>query len=306
VDAYIREGFDFLALRLKPGTGVRAMKPVRIVTPGADVGLPLRMVAAGVGAYVGITLYVLAEGRYHPQNSPDATLDFKKLVWDYGTNGSNYQALSFDAMAQNEGRSWLTEYANAVGTSKTPSSPSSSGLPATSPQNLADLYYQKCAGPLPTFDPSEDAGAATDGGDTDAGDVADAGDTDGGDFDGGSPIADAGKRDAQPTPPPFPLDSALCSTYDDLLRATNGLSGPLWVTRLRGNLPVAALASDLRLEATQRQEAFSNTHQARDPNASSQATVSPVSPRNAGSWLVFGATLAFLGYRMRRRSQGKE
>jgi hypothetical protein len=263
------------------------------------------MVAAGVGAYVGLTLFVLAEGRYHPQNFPDATLDFKKLVWDYGKAGSNYQALSFDAMAQNEGRSWLTEYANVVDTNKSTFSANGGFTPTQ--QNLADLYYQKCVGRVPTFEPIVDAGAGTDASDFDAGDT-DAGDTDAGDVDGGSPvepIVDAGKRDARPEPPPSEPDDSLCTSYEDLIKATNGLSGPLWVTRLRGNLPVAALANDLRLEATQRQEAFSNIHQARDPNAASQATVSPISPRNVGSWVVFGATLAFLGYRMRRRSQGK-
>ncbi|NOU28130.1 MAG: DUF2330 domain-containing protein, partial [Polyangiaceae bacterium] len=176
VDAYVREGFDFLAMRLQPGKGVRAMKPVRVVTPGADVGLPLRMVAAGVGAYVGLTLYVLAEGRYHPQNFPDATIDFKKLVWDYGTNSSNYQALSLDAMAQNNGRSWLTEYANLVGTTKGKSASPTFGLPS---QNLADLYYQNCYGPVPTFEPKADAGAGLD-----ASTLADAGDLDAGDLDG--------------------------------------------------------------------------------------------------------------------------
>lgn len=292
VDAYVREGFDFLAMRLQPGKGVCAMKPVRVVTPGADIGLPLRMVAAGVGAYVGLTLYVLAEGRYHPQNFPDATIDFKKLVWDYGTSSSNYQALSFDAMAQSNGRSWLTEYANLVGTTKNATPSPTFGLPS---QNLADLYYQKCYGPVPTFEPKADAGAGLD-----ASTLADAGDVD-----GSTPEADAGSADDggafDPAPPA--IDQTQCAAYDDLVKATNGMSGPLWVTRLRGNLPVAALADDLKLEATERQEAFSSVHQARDPNAASQATVSPMSPRGAGSWLVFGGTLAYLGYRMRRRSK---
>ncbi len=300
VDAYVREGFDFLAMRLQPGKGVRAMKPVRVVTPGADIGLPLRMVAAGVGAYVGLTLYVLAEGRYHPQNFPEATIDFKKLVWDYGTSSSNYQALSFDAMAQNAGRSWLTEYANLVGTVKNGSTSPTFGLPS---QNLADLYYQKCFGPAPTFEPKADAGAGPD-----ASALADAGDPDASDLDASAPFADGGTSTDDggafdPAPPA--VDENACAAYDDLVKATNGMSGPLWVTRLRGNLPVAALADDLKLEATERQEAFSSIHRARDPNEASQATVSPVSPRGAGSWLVFGGTLALLGYRLRRRSRSR-
>src|SRR4029079_14826996 len=64
IDAYVAESFDFLALCLRPDCGERAMQPVRIVTPGADPTLPLRMVAAGAGARVGLTLYVISEGRY--------------------------------------------------------------------------------------------------------------------------------------------------------------------------------------------------------------------------------------------------
>jgi Uncharacterized protein conserved in bacteria (DUF2330) len=62
IAAYVTEGFDFLALKLAPGLGVQAMRPVRVTAPGAGLSLPLRMVAAGTGATVGITLWVIADG----------------------------------------------------------------------------------------------------------------------------------------------------------------------------------------------------------------------------------------------------
>ena len=49
IDAYVAEGFNFLALKLVPGQGVDSMRPVRVTTPGAAATLPLRMVAAGTG-----------------------------------------------------------------------------------------------------------------------------------------------------------------------------------------------------------------------------------------------------------------
>ena len=82
LQAYAQEGFDFIALKLRPGADVQAMQPVRVLSPGADPTLPLRMVAAGIGAHVGITLFVVSEGRYHPQNFPDAVMDFTALTWD--------------------------------------------------------------------------------------------------------------------------------------------------------------------------------------------------------------------------------
>ena len=83
IDSFTAAGFDFLALKLAPGEGVQAMQPVRVVTSGPHPTLPLRMVAAGVGASVGIELFVLGEGRYHPQNFPDAIVDFtgEHVAW---------------------------------------------------------------------------------------------------------------------------------------------------------------------------------------------------------------------------------
>jgi Uncharacterized protein conserved in bacteria (DUF2330) len=90
IAAYISEGFDFLALKLAPGQGVSAMRPVRVTTPGAGLSLPLRMVAAGTGATVGVTLWVVADGRYEPSNMKSFTIDPATLVWDWSTNQSNY------------------------------------------------------------------------------------------------------------------------------------------------------------------------------------------------------------------------
>ncbi len=110
IDAFTAQGFDFIALRLAPGEGVQAMEPV----PGHHLRapirtLPLRMVAAGVGANVGIELFVLSEGRYHPQNFPDATIDFTQLEWDPNAGRSNYEELAAAALAASGGTGWLTE-----------------------------------------------------------------------------------------------------------------------------------------------------------------------------------------------------
>jgi hypothetical protein len=109
IDAFTNEGFDFIALKLRPGEGVQAMQPVRVVTAGADPSLPLRMVAAGVGPNVGIELFVLSEGRYHLQNFPEATIDFTKLEWDPHNNISNYETLATAALQASGGSAWLTE-----------------------------------------------------------------------------------------------------------------------------------------------------------------------------------------------------
>jgi hypothetical protein len=111
LDAYVAEGFDFLALKLVPGGDVQSMRPVRVTTLGAGVTLPLRMVAIGGGATVPISLWVLGEGRYQPENFPWFTTPQEKLVWDWDTSSSNYALLAQEGFAATMGHGWLVEAA---------------------------------------------------------------------------------------------------------------------------------------------------------------------------------------------------
>jgi hypothetical protein len=139
IDAYVAGNFDFIALRLAPGQGVQAMQPVRVVTPGAGLTLPLRMVSAGVGAQVGITLYVIGDGRYESQNFPNAVIDDAQLVWLHSQSRSNYTELSQQLMAGGSGRTWLSEFSSCVDLYGESSCP-------TSAQSLFAYYSQACGG----------------------------------------------------------------------------------------------------------------------------------------------------------------
>jgi hypothetical protein len=110
IDAYVDEGNDFLALRLAPSVGVEQMEPVRVITPGGDYLLPLRMVAAGVGSYVDIKLFVIAEGRYTMPDMAEVAIDERKLEYDFASNSHNYLALRQAALAQNSGKSAIVSY----------------------------------------------------------------------------------------------------------------------------------------------------------------------------------------------------
>lgn len=227
IDAYVAESFDFIALRLRPDCGERSMQPVRIVTQGADPTLPLRMVAAGVGAKVGLTLYVVSEGRWQPQNFPHAVLDESALRWDRVQNKSNYEPLTQELMAQQGGRTWVVEYADQpqlfttsdprYGSGRAPGYVSTGTVSRATP-GLADTYYSQCraragraagtGAPAPSapsaqpFTPCRngaDAGVASDAGAADASDLdaGDAGNGDGGDAaddgaDAGDDTSDAG------------------------------------------------------------------------------------------------------------------
>ncbi len=108
IDAYVAEGFDFLALRLVPGASVDAMRPVRVTSQGASPALPLRMVAAGTGPVTAISLFVIGEGRYEPTNAPVGRIDEADLVWDFGSSRSNYAELR-EAYFDANPTGWLKE-----------------------------------------------------------------------------------------------------------------------------------------------------------------------------------------------------
>jgi hypothetical protein len=114
VTAYVNEGFDFLALKLTPGQGVSAMRPVRVTTSGAGLSLPLRMVAAGTGATVGITLWVVGAGRYEPQNFQSFIIDPSELTWDWSAQTSNYTTIRAQKEASLNNAAWQIESAQQI------------------------------------------------------------------------------------------------------------------------------------------------------------------------------------------------
>ncbi len=109
IDEYVKEGFDFLAMKLLPNQGVQAMRPVRVTTSGASLSLPLRMAAIGTGATVGITIWVVADGRYQPQNFPFYRINDTDLVWDWSVSASNYTTLRAQNEANLGGKGWEIE-----------------------------------------------------------------------------------------------------------------------------------------------------------------------------------------------------
>ena len=109
LNAYVTEGFNFLAMKLLPDMGVQSMRPVRVTATGASLSLPLRMAAIGTGPTVGITIWVVADGRYEPQNFPFFHIDDSQLVWDFSTSSSNYTTLRQQNEQALGGKGWEIE-----------------------------------------------------------------------------------------------------------------------------------------------------------------------------------------------------
>ena len=67
------------------------------------------MVAAGTGPVVGISLWVVAEGRYEAQNFPSFFIATSELAWDWRQNKSNYLDLRATKTQAANGRAWELE-----------------------------------------------------------------------------------------------------------------------------------------------------------------------------------------------------
>ncbi len=230
VDKYVSEHFDFLALKLLPGKNVTDMRPVRVTTKGANAVLPLRMVAAGTGATVGISLWVLGEGRYETQNFPSFAIPTDDIAWDWAQSKSNYTELRTAKAAAASGRAWETE--------------SSTTLYRQQIENaVIRSYYNGGGYPYPGYPTSPN--------DPDAG-----------------PALDPDEASAQLDYLPVKDEqgtitkTAVQVRQEDMDTLFHGISdASSRVTRLRADLAHAALDADLVMTASKDQAVLSNVRQ---------------------------------------------
>jgi hypothetical protein len=254
IDAYVAEGFDFIALRLQPGQGVRAMKPVRVVTPGASPTLPLRMVAAGTGPFVGITLFVVTEGRFATKNFPTAAISESDIAWDHLTIKSNYAELRQATLESNQGRTWLTAYAKQGALLSPVNNPTSFG-PVTYATGQGQGWVETIGQAY--IDQAVKNGEVMNA-ECDHAFIQHA--------NSGLVVKDPCPPNEQdPTMCPavgsgeINANDFACGPADDLAVALNGLHPrDVWLTRLDAFLPRAALATDLELEAAKDQSTVEN------------------------------------------------
>ena len=285
IDSYVAEGFDFIALRLQPGKGIQQMTPVRVVMEGMNLSLPLRMVGIGTGAFTPIVLYVLSEGRYTTANFSEVAIQQSLLSWNFKTSESNYTELRETALAQNDGRSFLTAFAGE-GPFFYNDFDGSNGMVAsylnqaftnnetTSQCQLGSIDPSaRVVNPCPVGEPWDSPACGT---------------------------VQAGEQDVR---------TLGCAGVDDMAVALTGLRPNLtWITRLEANLPRAALDQDLTLEASASQDYVTNQPQAviaLEPEGACPSGLIPrvIQPGETprGSYFIFGGMLVASAALMSRR-----
>jgi hypothetical protein len=228
IDHYVSEGMNFLALKLVPGAGVNTMQPVRVTIPGAYPVLPLRMVSVGTGANTGITIWIVADGRWEPSNFPFFTITNAELAWDWNTGSSNFEQLFTSKAAASKGAGWLIE-----------SSIDLAEFTFTQSVENAEQVLLYSDNPVGGYTAPTSGGGSGDAGTGDGGGVAESGaDVDAGD------------------------EAALLAAADaDVAVLFAGIKGSnARVTRLRGNIAHSALTNDLDIQASTDTAEISNIY----------------------------------------------
>jgi hypothetical protein len=213
VQKYVDEKFGFLAVKLSPNAGVQAMKPIRVSWKGKTPMLPLRMVAAGVGASVGLKLFVIGDGRWTTKNFDSFTVPDSSLVWDFASARSNYTEQRTNKAEELLDRAWALEASIDV---------NGADLPAGDPDPVVDGGAEASA--EAASDSSSDV-------EIDAADSA-------------SDASDAEPSDTDLPDIPATANDREVAFFD---------GGPRRVTRLRADLPAKYLDVDLELEADEDQ-----------------------------------------------------
>lgn len=232
---YVKEGYDFLAVRLdNPASGVKAMRPIRVSwsrTSKDPVSIPLRMAAAGISASVGIKLMIVSDRRWTPEkeNYPSYALPPSQLTWDFDKQTSDYLEARARGAEPFAGRAFAIESSSMVKKSDLGVIAKGSAIDvgAVVDTGILDTGILDTGTTPPDADLGDAADGATDGAPADAADAADAA------IDTAPPI-DAGE-------PP-----AISPSATDL-EVAYGTYATRRVTRFYGKIPAAYLDQDLRL-----------------------------------------------------------
>jgi len=257
IASYVSQGFDFLALKLVPGAGVQSMQPVRVTSSGAAPSLPLHMVAVGTGPTTGITIWLVASGRWAPTNFPTFTISPAEIVWDWTTESSNYESLRLAAEATYGGAGWQIESSLEL------------AQYLISESLIDSAEYATVGGYTPL--PGPDGGVSTSNSST-------AATTQGSGVGSGSSTGAGSVTTTQTTGGVTSGPAAeVAAANADLAALFSGIVGPtVRITRMRGDIAQSALSVDMQLGAAADQSEMSNVYVA------GQTTGSPPCPSYAG------------------------
>lgn len=111
LQAYLDEGFLFVAFKLAPGAGVDQIHPLVLRYQGTEPCIPLRLTRVAAVEDMKVRAFFLGEDRVVPSNYRHVELNPLRIDW--ANLGANYDALVSEAVDIEgaDGRAFVTEYA---------------------------------------------------------------------------------------------------------------------------------------------------------------------------------------------------
>ena len=110
IDAYVVEGFAFLAMSLLPDQGVQDIQPIKVTYESDRPMIPLRLTAVAANPDMAIITWFYADQQAVPANFAHMDISDSELVFDlFGTN--NYRSLMGTRANEFGGQAFITEYA---------------------------------------------------------------------------------------------------------------------------------------------------------------------------------------------------
>ena len=129
IDAHLKKGDVFIAVKLVNGAGVKEIRPITLEMDGADACVPLRLTAIAAVEDMNVVVYLLGPGRAVPKNLMHVTVNPLRLRWDGGV--TNYPEVLSAAIDEAAGRAFVTEYAGPSKTLQVPQPVSAFNVDAT-------------------------------------------------------------------------------------------------------------------------------------------------------------------------------
>ncbi|MCC7381615.1 MAG: DUF2330 domain-containing protein [Deltaproteobacteria bacterium] len=110
---YVAQGDVLMALKLRKDQSTGDIQPIKLVMPGDQACVPLRLTAIAAQDDMQVLVGVLSnEGRAIPENYFHVTPNLARIDWLRG--GANYSQLIADAVDEGEGNAFTTEFSGSA------------------------------------------------------------------------------------------------------------------------------------------------------------------------------------------------
>ncbi|MFO0749981.1 MAG: DUF2330 domain-containing protein [Myxococcota bacterium] len=112
LDHYVRQGMEFVAVRLKKDEPTGAIQPIVLKFREANPCVPLVLTQIAATPDMPVQLFLFGEHRVVPTNWLHVVVNEKKIDWI--NNGANYKDLVTQAVDEAAGHGFVTEYAGSA------------------------------------------------------------------------------------------------------------------------------------------------------------------------------------------------